>query len=209
MEKKLTIAIDVDGVLRDNLGEMVNIYNKEFNDTKKVEDITEFKTEISFPRIFEESGITSSQWFFQDHSKELFVDAKPFANAANDIKRLQKYGKVIIVTYQKSYLNKHQTLEWLENNGIEPDGVCFLRDKTQLHADIFIDDNPYNFIGCNCKYGFLVTAPYNKNENLKSLLETSNCKKIYRCNSFHSFCENFLNKQTVFNKSVVHANAEE
>ena len=118
MEKNLTIAIDVDGVLRDNLGEMVNLYNKEFNDNKKVEEITEFKTELSFPRILQESGVTSSQWFFQNHSKELFVDAKPFANVAEDIKILQEYGKVIIVTYQKSYLNKHQTLEWLEKNGI-------------------------------------------------------------------------------------------
>lgn len=187
----LTIAIDVDGVLRDNLGEMVDLYNKEFKDNKKVEDITEFKTEISFPRIFEESGITSSQWFFQDHSKELFVDAKPFANAANDIKRLQKYGKVIIVTCQKSYLNKHQTLEWLEKNGIEPDGVCFLRDKTQLHADIFIDDNDWNFIGCNCTEGILISAPYNKKVDIVELLKKSNCNSIERHESFHDYVDYF------------------
>lgn len=28
------IAIDVNGVLRDNLGEMVNLYNKEFKNKK-------------------------------------------------------------------------------------------------------------------------------------------------------------------------------
>ena len=191
MEKELTIAIDVDGVLRDNLGEMVDLYNKEFKDNKKVEDITEFKTEISFPRILQESGVTSSQWFFQDHSKELFVDAKPFANAAADIKKLQKYGKIIIVTYQKSFLNKHQTLEWLEKNGIEPDGICFLRDKTQLHADYFIDDNDWNFIGCNCPYGALINAPYNKKTNVNDLLNQSNCEKIERYKSFHDFVVSF------------------
>ena len=30
----LTVAIDVDGVLRDNLGEIVNLYNKEFKNKK-------------------------------------------------------------------------------------------------------------------------------------------------------------------------------
>ena len=196
MEKNLTIAIDVDGVLRDNLGEMVNLYNKEFNDNKKVEEITEFKTELSFPRILQESGVTSSQWFFQNHSKELFVDAKAFANAAEDIKMLQGYGKVIIVTYQKSYLNKHQTLEWLEKNGIEPDGVCFLRDKTQLHADIFVDDNDWNFIGCNCDNGILINAPYNKKINVSELTEKSNCESIVRYDSLHDFVLDFCKSMT-------------
>ena len=148
---------------------------------------------MSFPRILEQSGITSSQWFFQDHSKELFVDSKPFASAAEDIKKLQKYGKVIIVTYQKSYLNKHQTLEWLEKNGIEPDGVCFLRDKTQLHADIFVDDNDWNFIGCNCTKGVLITAPYNKKIDVSELAKKSNCVSIERYESFHAYVNDFCN----------------
>ena len=145
MEKNLTIAIDVDGVLRDNLGEMVNLYNKEFNDNKKVEEITEFKTELSFPRILQESGVTS---------------------------------------------------EWLEKNGIEPDGVCFLRDKTQLHADIFVDDNDWNFIGCNCANGILINAPYNKKINVSELTEKSNCESIVRYDSLHDFVLDFCKSMT-------------
>jgi uncharacterized HAD superfamily protein len=189
--KRPSIAIDVDGVLRDNLGIMVDLYNKEFNDNKSVDEIKDFKTEISFPKILEVTGKTSSHWFFQEHSQEIFVDAKPYENVAEDIKRLKEFADVFIVTYQKTYLNKKQTLEWLEKNGIEPDGICFLRDKTKLHCDIFIDDNDWNFIGCNCNFGVLIKAPYNESVSIENLENNSNCSIIIRKDSFHDFVDDF------------------
>ena len=192
MFKTIKIAIDVDGVLRNNLGEMVKLYNKEFNDNKSVDDITDFMVSNSFPKIEAESGKSASQWFFQDHSKEMFLTAKPYDNIADDIKRLQEVAEVIIVTYQKSYLNKMHTLKWLEKNHIEPDGICFLKDKTRIKANYLIDDNNWNFIGCNCEYGALISAPYNKDEDLNKLRKQSNCISIERYNSLHDFTEKFL-----------------
>ena len=199
-KKELVIAIDVDGVLRDNLGKMVKIYNKEFKDNKKVEEVRDFKTDISFPRIQAESGKTASQWFFQDHSKELFLDAKPFKNVKKDIKDLQQYGKVIIITYQKSYKNKMQTLQWLERNGIEPDGIVFLKDKTLLNCDILIDDNDWNFIGTKAKHAVLINAPYNEATDLTKLLDSGSAEDIIRVDSLHEFIE-------IFKKSRAEASA--
>ena len=192
MEKKLIIAIDVDGVLRDNLGIMVDLYNKNFDDNKSVDDITEFKTELSFPKIAEQTGITSSKWFFQDHAKEIFSEAPGFPEIKNDIDELRKLGEVIIVTYQKTTMNKIQTLEWLEKNGIEYDGICFLRDKSKLKAKenerlIFVDDNDWNFCGNQANIGILINAPYNKNTDLKKLKKMSFCDDIQRFNSLHEF----------------------
>lgn len=193
MEKKERIfAIDVDGVLRDNLPLMVKLYNKEFDDNKTVDDITDYMTEISFPRIEPETGKTASYWFFQEHSKELFLDAKPFPYVKEDIEKLREYGKVIIVSYQKTFINKKQTLEWLEKNGIDVDGVCFLKDKTLLSgADWFIDDNTWNFQGMRAKHGIVISAPYNKNEDVFDILEKSECETIERFDTFHNFVENF------------------
>lgn len=191
--KRPTIAIDVDGVLRDNLGIMVSMYNKEFGTDMKESDVKEFKTEISFPLIEERLHISASRYFFSCMAKEVFLDAPAYPNIAEDIKRLQEVADVIIITYQKDYRNKKFTLEWLENNGIEPNGICFLRDKTVVHCDALIDDNYWNFFGTNVGTSVLVTQPYNEATDLNELLlKTKNSKKVLRVSSLHEFTEKYL-----------------
>ena len=178
-------AIDCDEVLRRTLEKMVELYNEHFDDNKTVDEVKDFKTEISFPRIEATTGMTASQWFFQEHSKELFLDTEPYPNIKEDIETLRKYGKVVILTYQKTYKNKVQTLQWLDNQGIECDGVCFLKDKTLLSADYLIDDNDWNFQGSKVKNGILVTAPYNVDKDETELLFKSSMSTITRVSSLH------------------------
>ena len=180
-------AIDCDEVLRRTLEKMVELYNEHFDDNKTVDEVKNFKTEISFPRIEAATGMTASQWFFQEHSKELFLDTEPYPNIKEDIETLRKYGKVVILTYQKSYKNKAQTLQWLDNQGIECDGICFLKDKTLLSADYLIDDNDWNFQGSKVKNGILVTAPYNVDKDETELLFKSSMSTITRVSSLHEF----------------------
>lgn len=190
--KNLTIGIDVDGVLRNNLGEMVRLYNESFNENLTVDDVVDFKTENIFTKISEVTGDTPSHWFFQIHSNELFRDAKPFSGVAEDIKRLQEHARIIIITYQKSYLNKSQTLEWLEKCGIEPDGIVFIKDKTLVRCDYLVDDNDWNFAGSRVNTGVLINAPYNAYKDLSEIKKTSFCKRMIRADSLHDFTEWFL-----------------
>lgn len=191
MTKNYKFLIDVDEVLRELLANMISLYNSNFNDTKTYQEIKNFKVEVSFPKIYENTGITASQWFFQNKGEDLFLNSPPFPHIKEDIETLKKYGEVIIVTYQKSYINKHQTLEWLEKNGIEADGICFVKDKTIICGDFFIDDNDWNFIGCNSKHGILIKAPYNENIDLQELFKKSNCLTLERFNSLHDFVNYF------------------
>lgn len=189
--KNLTIGIDVDGVLRDNLQIMCDLYNENFNDNKEVSDIKDYRTEITFPRIESETGMSASHWFFQLHSDEIFLNAKPFDEVKNDINRLSKIANIIIITYQKSVANKKQTLEWLENNGIEYDGIVFIKDKTKLICDYLVDDNDWNFIGSNAKHGILINAPYNEGKSVDDIRKTSNCESLVRYNNLHEFANDF------------------
>ena len=197
MEYNYVFAIDCDEVLRKTLDRMVELYNNHFNDNKTREDVKDFKVENSFPRIEEVTGMTASSWFFQEHSTDLFLNIEPFPYVKEDIETIRKYGKVIIITYQKSYKNKVETLLWLEKNGIECDGVCFLKDKTLLHADFLIDDNDWNFIGSHVKHGVLIDAPYNEDKNIVSLHSQSHCESMERAHSLHDFVENFNPEQYV------------
>lgn len=189
--KDFTIGIDVDGVLRDNLQIMVDLYNENFGKNKEVSDIKDFRTEITFPDIEPITGKTASEWFFQDHSKEIFLNASPFHNVAEDIKRLRELANVVIITYQKSLVNRMHTLCWLEINGIEYDGLIFIKDKTKFICDYLIDDNDWNFLGSNAKHGILIDAPYNDGKSIEDMVKSSNCESIVRYKNLHDFTEDF------------------
>lgn len=192
---RCTFAIDVDEVLRSLLKNMVALYNENFDENLDVNDVKDFVVENSFPKIYETTGISPSKWFFQDHGEELFARGEAFPNVKNDLDTLRQYGDVIIVTYQKTYQNKIDTLKWLEEHGLAPDGICFLKNKTLLHTTYLIDDNDWNFVGSNADIGVLVTAPYNVDKDLSDILETSNCKMMIRCDSLHDFVQQFVREE--------------
>ena len=192
---RCTFAIDVDEVLRSLLKNMVALYNENFGENLDVNDVKDFVVENSFPKIYETTGISPSKWFFQDHGEELFVKGEAFPEIKNDLDILRQYGDVIIVTYQKTYQNKIDTLKWLEEHGLAPDGICFLKDKTLLHTTYLIDDNDWNFVGSNADIGVLVTAPYNVDKDLNDILEASNCKAMMRCESLHDFVQQFVREE--------------
>ena len=192
---RFTFAIDCDEVLRSLLGNMVSLYNDAFGENLDVNDVKDFVVENSFPKIYETTGISPSKWFFQDHGKELFAKGEAFPEIKNDLDTLRQYGDVIIVTYQKTYQNKIDTLKWLEEHGLAPDGICFLKDKTLLHTTYLIDDNDWNFVGSNADVGVLVTAPYNVDKDLNGILEASNCKAMMRCESLHDFVQQFVREE--------------
>lgn len=194
-KKRPVIAIDVDGVLRDNLGIMVDMYNKSFDKDMSVDDVKEFRADISFPEIQAQTGMTSGQWFFNLHAKELFLDAPAFEGVKEDIERLKEVADVVIITYQKDYTNKNYTLQWLEKNGIEPNGICFLKDKTLVHCDVLVDDNDWNFINTHVKHSVLVDAPYNKDLELGELLKKTHSLDVTRVDSFHTFVDAYLKNE--------------
>lgn len=207
--KDLIFGIDCDGVLRDSLKDMVRIYNAEIGDNKRVEDIKNFNVDVSFPRIYPETGIPAAEWFFDCHSEELFRDSKPIKGVQWAMRILKQYGKVVIVTYQRSCENKLHTIEWLCRNKLMCDDVCFLKDKGLFKCNYFVDDNIDNFRGSHTENAVLITAPYNTyikqyNENgeeinsndtvLDKILEISNCKTATRFGSLKQFAE-YINRQ--------------
>jgi 5'(3')-deoxyribonucleotidase len=202
-KKRPVIAVDVDGVLRNNLGILVKLYNDTYRNIyhknlgMTVDDVKKFKVEESFPLVEKMIHVKPSNFFFSLNAKEVFLDAPAYDNIKECINRLKEVADVVIVTYQKDYRNKRYTLEWLENTGIDPNGICFLRDKTLVHADALIDDNDWNFLGTHCGTAVLVTQPYNKDVNLDELITKTNSKQIVRVDSFEDFTVKYLNGEIV------------
>ena len=192
--KEFTFAIDVDEVLRDNLSNMLRVYNEEYNDNKVLSDIHDFQVDKVFTKVSESTGETASKYFFEKHAKEVFSDSEAIEGAKEAVDSLREYGKIIIVTYQKNTDNRVRTLDWLDKYDIKFDSICFTRDKSIIHADYMVDDNDWNFIGCNCRHGILIDRPYNKNTDLKQLKEQSKCRNITRFASLKEFADWFRKK---------------
>ena len=138
----MIIKIDMDGVIRNIIPTMLKIYNSEFNENLKETDITVYNVNTSFPKFISERGKLASDAFFVDKAKEIFLDSDSFIGAKEAIDMLHRAGhKIIICTWQITYEAKQYTLEFLENNKIYYDDICFTKDKQLIKSDVIIDDN--------------------------------------------------------------------
>lgn len=188
-------GIDVDEVLRSLLPGMLKLYNSAYRETMTYDDVKDFDVDKSFPKVKEDTGESASKWFFQKHSHELFAESPAIKGSVDAIKRLREAGnQVFLITYQKSLKNKFDTFTWLEDNNVEYDGICFVKDKTIIGIDYLIDDNDWNFIKCNCKHGVLINAPYNKNISIELIHKVSNCETIERFDCLMDFVDDYLCK---------------
>lgn len=167
MNKKI-IKIDVDGVLRDMLLAMCGIYNAVYNDNIQPCDVKDYDVDVSFPKCKEKDGISAKYFFFNEYAYEVYncANVLPKAKEAMDILHNLGYY-IIIVTNQETYLNRHDTLVWLDNNDIYYDSICFTKDKSIVKGDIMVDDCVDFLNQCNNNEEELicVKAPYNENNN--------------------------------------------
>ena len=114
-KRRPTIGIDIDGVLRDNLGIMVDLYNDFYKKTfykdlnMTIDDVKEFKVEVSFPLIQKVLNVKPSDFFFNTHAREIFLDAPAYHGVKECIDRLKKVADIFIITYQKDYINKNES----------------------------------------------------------------------------------------------------
>lgn len=145
---KLIIGIDLDGVCGDFYGIMRKFYS-EYSETP----LNCLPEASSFD--LNEWGIFERQQYEDFHrfavtQKNLFREMPMINGARKYIKKLSDEGfRIRIVTHRLciKYFHKEatsQTVEWLEKNGIPFWDLCFLKDKTAIKSDVFVEDNPYN-----------------------------------------------------------------
>jgi 5'(3')-deoxyribonucleotidase len=140
--QKMRVKVDIDGVLRNTFSAMIDLYNKEFDESLQVSDIISYDPDISFPLIHEKLGKSGSTWFFKEHPRECFL-APAFPGVSEALIRLRSKGwEVVICTNQPTEAGRRYTLEFLENNKIPYDELHFTRSKHLVSGDYLIDDAP-------------------------------------------------------------------
>jgi 5'(3')-deoxyribonucleotidase len=76
----------------------------------------------------------------------------------------EKGYHIIIVSTQQTIDRQFYTLQWLKDNDIYYDSICFTTEKQIISGNIVVDDYENNLLKCHEKKKILIDAPYNKEE---------------------------------------------
>lgn len=71
----------------------------------------------------------------------VFLLERPYPHAIETLERLQRNGWVIILSTARSLSAAEDTVRWIDVHRIPHSGLHF-GDKTQITADVYVDDNP-------------------------------------------------------------------
>jgi 5'(3')-deoxyribonucleotidase len=151
----ITIAVDVDDTVCNLVDEWLRLYNLEYDDNLKKENITDWDIG-SFTKAGKD--------FYKYINFDIYDNCKTIFGAKSGIKYLRSLGHRIIFVTAYNYGNSK--LNWLlKHKFIETDkDFVVARDKSLIKADMLIDDNYENvkkFDNTN-SIGILFQAPWNK-----------------------------------------------
>ncbi|MBN1278453.1 MAG: 5'-nucleotidase [Chlorobium sp.] len=145
---KIVVGVDLDGVCADFYGRMREIAAEWFE--KPLEDLP---ADVSYG--LREWGVQDRNQYESLHrfavtQRGLFSSMPMIPGARKFLRKLSDEGyRIRIITHRLFIHYFHassvqQTVEWLDSHGIPYWDLCFMKEKEQVGADIYIEDTPDN-----------------------------------------------------------------
>jgi 5'(3')-deoxyribonucleotidase len=151
------IAVDMDEVLADTLAEHIARYNRDHGEAITKADLEGKWLEeiVSIDRQERLEGYLRSEDFFEN--LPVIPDSQRVLRAMAD--RYEIYIATSAMEFPNSFGPKYR---WLRRHFpfLDPRHFVFCGDKSIVHADYLIDDQPRNFARFSGQ-GILFTAPHN------------------------------------------------
>lgn len=187
----MRLAIDADGVLRDFVGKLEQVYDREVLRTgfKGFPYTVEWRQPVTKYGIHEFFSIGNNiyDFAFREHAKEIFLEAKPYPGAMEFMDKLFRDHTIIIATAQSNTSLIMYTTEWLDLHSIPyHEFYATLNGVKNVQADLLLDDCTKNLIdfdeneiefGKPISYPICMDRPWNQDW------------KGYRVHSFEDFLE--------------------
>lgn len=151
------IAVDMDEVLADALGKLIQLYNAEYAENLTVQDMWGNWMVNVLPPSRQDRLMA----YLQEPS--FFEDLDVMPDSQRVLERLSGSYEIFIATAAMEFPNSFgPKFRWLERHFpfLSPTRFVFCGDKSILHADYLIDDMPRHFqrfVG----QGILFTAAHN------------------------------------------------
>jgi len=160
-------GVDLDGVCAD--------YSVRFRGfvAKELElDPSELPLERSWD--FHEWGLDAEQYEYLHHKavteERMFLDLPTYDGCADALWRLSDAGIWIRIITHRLYVNwghatvVSDTVTWLDSARIPYRDICFLGNKPDIGADVYVDDAPHNVTGLRQagNEAIVFDQPYNR-----------------------------------------------
>lgn len=146
-----TIAIDVDGVIADNMTQWLNLYNQEYNDVLNENDIQGWNIHMY---VREECGTKIYRYL---HESNFIHSMNMYPGTYNALYRLSGLYNVVIVTAQTGSAR----IEWIRRHLPFIRDAVIAKDKTIVTTDIIVDDAVHNLEKHPASFKILWTRPWN------------------------------------------------
>ncbi len=166
--------MDLDGVLAEAMVVWCDLYNKRYKGALSLEDIRAWD-------VWKFTGISRDQFFTLLDAAWLEWERIPPTeeNVHQEVKRLQEFGTVDVVTGRSTRTVNHAK-EWLRSRSIPYDRFVRTEStvaKIRLNYDVFVDDSPrlMELIASrSTALGILYTRPWNRNAQPPELVRRAN-----------------------------------
>jgi 5'(3')-deoxyribonucleotidase len=168
----IVIGVDLDGVCADFYGRMRQIAAEWFE-----RPIDELPAEVSYG--LSEWGITDKNHYDSLHrfavtQRELFSSMEMVPGARKYLRLLSDEGyRIRIITHRLFIHYFHatavqQTVNWLDSHGIPYWDLCFMKEKSQVGADIYVEDTPSNIDQLRGKGLYTICFGNSTNRHIKA-----------------------------------------
>lgn len=172
MSREFTIGVDLDGVVADYESRLREIAAEILGEDPK-----------RFPPA-RTWNLVESGWPFQDETHYLEVHRQavqehglfrrltPIPGASEALWRMSDAGvRIRIVTHRLVVNFAHaaavsDTVNWLDDKRIPYRDICFVRDKAEVGADLYVDDSPGNIAALRAAGGDDIAMVYNQLYNM-------------------------------------------
>lgn len=158
--KKPRVLIDVDGVLRDFIGGLKEVYLREFPG-HEIKPVISRNLEEFFPL-----GKEIYEFMDKHHAWEILANAPPYPGAIEALQRWEDVFEIVIVTAQPPQ-GRHPTLLWLAKHRVPTNEIHITFDKELIPGVALLDDfvdNLESFASTD-RLAVCLDQPWNKEWN--------------------------------------------
>lgn len=175
--KKLTVLVDMDGVLENLSEEWVKVLNERYGTTASHSDVREWDIAAAFPTL------TSEQVYEIPHEDAIYYRLRPQEGAPEYLRRIKDDGHDVYVVTSTTYdimavkmtealFRYYPFLTWND--------VIITANKQMIKGDVLIDDAQHNLEGGEYAK-ILFTAPYNEDYDAEAngMTRADNWREVY------------------------------
>jgi 5'(3')-deoxyribonucleotidase len=170
-KQSIVLGVDLDGVCADFYGRMREIAAEWFE--KPVNELT---TDVSYG--LREWGVREDEYSslhrFAVTERDLFTTTPMIPGARKVLRTLSSEGYRIRIITHRLFINYFhemavsQTIHWLDHHGIPYRDLCFMKDKEQVGADIYVEDSPDNIRALRTEDNFAICFANSTNQHIEA-----------------------------------------